>query len=145
MMPTADHIAREVVLPVAPEDAWDALVRPEELAAWLADEVDADGPLDEGSEAILRWDDGDVRVAVVEEADEPRRLAFRWSAEDDDEWTLVELMLEEIPGGTLLRVVESGFASLSVEARTLRVQSAVGWGPRMQAVGAHASMLAYAC
>src|SRR4051812_1946150 len=47
MMPTTDHIAREVVLPVAPEDAWDALVRPEELTAWLADEVDADGPLDE--------------------------------------------------------------------------------------------------
>jgi uncharacterized protein YndB with AHSA1/START domain len=143
-MPTIDQIAREVVLPVAPEDAWEALVRPEELAAWLADEVDADGPLDEGDELVLRWNDGDVRVAVVEDADEPRRLAFRWSAEDDDESTLVELTLEEIPDGTLLRVVESGFASLSVEARTLRVQSAVGWGPRMQAVSAHASMLAYA-
>jgi uncharacterized protein YndB with AHSA1/START domain len=143
MMPTTDHIAREVVLPVAPEDAWDALVRPEELEAWLADEVDADGPLDEGSEAILRWADGDVRVAVVEDVDEPRRLAFRWSAEDDDESTLVELTLEEVPDGTLLRVVESGFASLSVEARTLRVQSAVGWGPRMQACSTHASMLAH--
>jgi len=141
-MPTADHIAREVLLPVAPEDAWDALVRPEELAEWLADEVDADGPLDEGDEMVLRWNEGDVRRAVVEDADEPRRLAFRWSAEDDDESTLVELTLEEIPGGTLLRVVESGFASLSVEARTLRVQSAVGWGPRMQACSAHASMLA---
>ncbi|MEA2480150.1 MAG: hypothetical protein QOJ07_2072 [Thermoleophilaceae bacterium] len=141
-MPTADYIEREVVLPVAPEEAWDALVRPEELVAWLADEVECEGPLDEGSEALLRWHDGDVRHAVVEDADEPRRLAFRWSGDGDDEETLVELTLEEVPGGTRLRVVESGFRALSVEARTLRSQPAVGWGPRLAACSAHASALA---
>jgi uncharacterized protein YndB with AHSA1/START domain len=142
MMPTADHIQREVILPIPPEEAWDALVRPEELTAWLADEVDCDGPLDEGSEALLRWSGGDVRRAVVEDADEPRRLAFRWSADGDDESTLVELTLEEVPDGTLLRVVESGFSALSVEARTLRTQTAVGWGPRLAACSMHAGALA---
>jgi uncharacterized protein YndB with AHSA1/START domain len=143
-MPTADHVQREVVLPVPPEEAWDALVRPSELEAWLADEVDSEGDLEAGSSAVFTLADGDVRHVVVEDVEEPRRVAWRWSVDDDSEGesTLVELTLEEIEGGSILRVVESGFEALSVEARTIRVATATGWGPRMQACGAHMSALA---
>jgi uncharacterized protein YndB with AHSA1/START domain len=121
-MPTHDHVSRSIVLPVPPEDAWDALTRPDELAEWLADEVVCDDDLEEGSEALLRWDDGQERVAVVESADEPRRLTFRWRADGTDDETLVEFTLVELPHGTLLTVVESGFAALPA-----------GWGPRLAA------------
>src|SRR3954466_9248012 len=57
-MTTDDSVMRSIVLPVPPEQAWDALTRPSELAEWLADEVESEGPLEEGSEALLRWDDG---------------------------------------------------------------------------------------
>ena len=144
MMPTADYVQREVVLPVPPEEAWDALVKPSELEAWLADAVDSDGDLDAGSSAVFTLADGDVRHVVVEDVEEPRRVAWRWSTDGDDESTLVELTLEEIEGGSILRVVESGFEALSVEARTLRQASAVGWGPRMLACAAHVGALAYA-
>jgi uncharacterized protein YndB with AHSA1/START domain len=121
-MPTRDHVSRSIVLPVPPEDAWDALTRPGELAEWLADEVVCDEVLETGSRALLRWDDGQERVAVVEAADEPSRLTFRWRADGADDETLVEFRLVELAEGTLLTVVESGFGALPA-----------GWGPRLQA------------
>jgi len=123
-MPTDDSVMRSIVLPVPPEQAWDALTRPSELAEWLADEVESDGPLDEeGSEALLRWDDGNERVAVVDEAEEPGRLVFTWRAEGTDDKTRVEFTLVELPRReTLLTVVESGFAPLPAT-----------WGPKMLA------------
>ena len=96
-MPTDDSVKRSIVLPVPPEEAWDALTRPSELAEWLADEVVCDGELEEGIEALLRWDDGQARVAVVEEADEPRRLTFRWRGDGTDDETRVEFTLVELP------------------------------------------------
>jgi uncharacterized protein YndB with AHSA1/START domain len=129
-MPTDDSVMRSIALPVPPEDAWKALTRPGELARWLADEVVCDADLEEGSEALLRWDDGQERAAVVEEADEPSRLTFRWRAAGTDDETRVEFTLVELPQGTLLTVIESGFAPLPAT-----------WGPRL---AAHASALATA-
>ena len=123
MMPTRDSVSRSIVLPVPPEQAWDALTRPGELASWLADEVESDGPLEEGSRALLRWDDGQERVAVVDDADEPSRLCFTWRADGTDDETRVEFTLVELPlEQTLLTVRESGFAPLPA-----------GWGPKLVA------------
>jgi uncharacterized protein YndB with AHSA1/START domain len=122
-MPTDDSVMRSIVLPVPPEEAWDAITRPSELAEWLADEVDCDADLEEGSEAVLRWQDGQVRRAVVEQADEPSRLTFSWRGDGADDETRVEFTLVELPRReTLLTVVESGFAPLPA-----------GWGPKLVA------------
>lgn len=130
-MPTDDSVMRSIVLPVPPEQAWDALTRPSELAEWLADEVVCDDDLEVGAEALLRWDDGQARRAVVEEAEEPKRLAFSWRGASEDDETRVEFTLVELPRReTLLTVVESGFAPLPA-----------GWGPRLVA---HTGALAVA-
>ena len=130
-MPTDDSVMRSMVLPVPPEEAWEALTKPAELAAWLADEVLCDDDLDEGAEALLRWDDGQARRAVVEEAEEPRRLTFSWRGDGADDETRVEFTLVELPGReTLITVVESGLPALPA-----------GWGPRL---AAHAGALAIA-
>ena len=130
-MPIGDSVERSIVLPVSPEDAWDAITRPSELSEWLADEVVCEDDLEEGSEALLRWDDGQVRRAVVELADEPSRLAFRWRGDGADDETRVEFTLIELPdSSTLLTVVESGFSALPA-----------GWGSRL---AAHAGALACA-
>jgi uncharacterized protein YndB with AHSA1/START domain len=130
-MPTDDSVMRSVVLPVPPEEAWDALTRPSELAEWLADEVDCDDDLEEGTEAVLRWSDGQARRAVVEQADEPSRLTFTWHGEGASDETRVEFTLVELPRReTLLTVVESGFGRLPA-----------GWGPKLVA---HAGALARA-
>ncbi|WP_322748292.1 MULTISPECIES: SRPBCC domain-containing protein [unclassified Frankia] len=57
--------------------------------------------------------------ARIEKVDRPRQLSYRWSQGDagteptDGNATLVEFTLDPVAEGTVLRVVESGFNSLS--------------------------------
>jgi uncharacterized protein YndB with AHSA1/START domain len=98
-------IERELDLPAPPDEVWTALTDPEELTRWFGAEVWGD--LEPGGTAVFREDDGTVRRAVVEEADAPHRLTFRWWPEGGDDWpSRVEYELMEVPGGTRLRVVE---------------------------------------
>ena len=64
-----------------------------------------------------------VRFTLQVERVEPMRvLSFRWhpGANDhaeDDPMTLVEFELEAVPGGTRLRITESGFDRIPVARR----------------------------
>jgi uncharacterized protein YndB with AHSA1/START domain len=113
-MPSSDELTREVILPVPPEEAWDALTTESELEAWFADEVELDPR--PGGEATFRWEGRGSRRAVVEEVSEPWRFAFRWDEEPDGATrseggpgTQVVFTLHEHPRGTRLVVVESGW------------------------------------
>src|SRR3712207_4706077 len=99
-------ITREVELPLEADEAWEAVT---ELEEWLVD--DADLTLEPGEEGTLRLPDGEERRAVVEEVAEGERLAFWWWAEDTVA-TRVELTLVPAVGGTVVRVVESGWTSM---------------------------------
>jgi uncharacterized protein YndB with AHSA1/START domain len=89
------ELIREITLPAPADEVWRSLAEP----AWLGDDAQIE----------LR-PDGEVRAGdrtgFVEQADEPRRLVFWWSAPDEDA-TRVELDLEEDGDETHLRVVES--------------------------------------
>ncbi len=100
----AAAVHRAVVLPISREQAWEAVTDPDQLACWLADDVELDPR--EGGAARFAWDDGSARVGVVDEIAEQRRIAFRWSAEESDEESLVELTLDDVEGGTRVSVVE---------------------------------------
>jgi uncharacterized protein YndB with AHSA1/START domain len=128
-----DSIVREITLPVSPEEAWEAITEPEHLEAWFAEEVEALDPVP-GGEVAVRFAGEGTRRARVEEVEEGRRLAFRWS---DAGATRVEFTLEEVADGTRLIVVESGFDALAL-------LTAPAVGPRMEALGAHMSALAVA-
>jgi uncharacterized protein YndB with AHSA1/START domain len=94
-MENAMELTREITLPATVEDVWSSLAEP----AWLGEDA-----------TIELRPDGEVRAGdrtgFVEEADEPRRLVFWWSAPGEDA-TRVELDLEEDGEETHLRVVES--------------------------------------
>lgn len=110
------EVTRELVLPVPPEEVWEALTDPERLAEWFANEVERDGDA-----LVYRWDDGEVRRATIEEADEPRRLGFRWADEDGGDESRVVFELEEAADGTRLTITEeptSGWSS-ALELRAL--------------------------
>jgi uncharacterized protein YndB with AHSA1/START domain len=94
------EVTRELILPVPPEEVWEALTDPERLKEWFANDVEWDG-----DELVYRWDDGEERRARIEESDEPRRLGFRWSDPGGDE-TRVTFELEEADEGTRLTVTE---------------------------------------
>jgi Activator of Hsp90 ATPase homolog 1-like protein len=98
-------VSREVELPLDADEAWEAVT---ELEGWLVD--DADLTLEPGEEGTLRLPDGEERRAVVEEVEPRERLTFWWWGEDEPA-THVSLTLVPAVGGTLVRVVESGYAS----------------------------------
>jgi uncharacterized protein YndB with AHSA1/START domain len=94
------EVKREIVLPEAPEDVWEALTDEEQLEEWFANEVSLDAR--PGGRGVFRWDDGEERRATVETVEHERRLALRF----DDEG-VVELTLEPLVVGTRVVVVES--------------------------------------
>ena len=94
------EVEREIVVPEAPEEVWEALTEPERLEEWFATEVELDAR--PGGEGVFRWGDGDERAAVVRELEEAERLVLEW----DDGGTVV-LELEPVVEGTRVRVVES--------------------------------------
>jgi uncharacterized protein YndB with AHSA1/START domain len=88
-------VVLEVVVPEPRVEVWRSLTEPE----WLGENA-----------AIDPRPSGEVRAGqrtgFVEEADAPRRLVFWWS-EPGDEASRVELELEKLDEGTLIRVTES--------------------------------------
>jgi len=111
-------VRREVTLPVEPERAWELITDPAELEGWLADEVELEP--EEGGEVYVRFEDGEERWGMVEEADPERRLAFTWGD------SRVEWVLEPVEDGTRLVVVERSLSPVV--------------GPRMAALTAQASL-----
>ena len=126
-------IRREVVLPVDRDAAWEVLSDPRELETWFADEVDLD--IEPGAEGAVRWDDGEERIAVVEEVAEGRRLALRWRAPAGGEESIVELTLDDHDDGTLLVVVELPVAAVRAVSTVLTGGASTTTGPSMALAG----------
>src|SRR5690242_17075356 len=100
------EVEREIVVPEAPDEVWEALTEPERLEEWFATDVELDAR--PGGEGVFQWGDGDERRAVVRELEEAERLVLDW---DDGGATSIELSPAE--DGTRVHVVESspGFAT----------------------------------
>jgi uncharacterized protein YndB with AHSA1/START domain len=100
------EVEREVVLDAPPDEVWDALTDPDRLEEWFANDVDLDLERGDGE---FRWDSGEVRRAVVEEAEAERRLAIRWFDPELGEGSESEVVftLVEVPEGTRLTVTET--------------------------------------
>jgi uncharacterized protein YndB with AHSA1/START domain len=110
-----DRIERELTLPVPIEQVWAALTEPNHLREWFGPAL-AEVDLRPGGQARFGWKvGGEVYPAVVETVEPPTRFSYRWepgAGGTDGITTLVEFTLEELPGGTRLRLVESGFSAL---------------------------------
>ena len=94
------EVEREITIEASPEEVWEALIEPERLEEWFANDVELD-PVP-GGEGTFRWDDGEERRATVREIDEPRKLVLDW---DDDGRVVIEL--QEVESGTVVHVTES--------------------------------------
>jgi uncharacterized protein YndB with AHSA1/START domain len=120
----SDRIEREMTFPARREDVWAAITEPEQLSKWFGTEAELD--LRPGGAGVFRWGEIEVRV-TVEEVTPPSRFSYRWEPSHTPAGgatTLVEFALEEIPGGTRLSLVESGFARLPAESRQ---ENELGW------------------
>ena len=105
------EVEREIVVPEAPDEVWEALTEPERLEEWFASDVELDAR--PGGEGVFQWGDGDERRAVVRELEEAERLVLDW-----DDGGTVAIELEVVEDGTLVRVVEtSPDVGLALELR----------------------------
>jgi uncharacterized protein YndB with AHSA1/START domain len=133
-----DRIEQSIEVKAPRSRVWRALVDSREFTAWFGIEVD--GPFAPGARlrGTLVGTTVDAEVAraqrthegvtfdlVVAQVEPERRLSFRWhpGAVDpaidyaSEPMTLVEFVLEEIPQGTRVTVIESGFDAIPLTRR----------------------------
>jgi len=128
-----DVIEREVLIEASRERVWAVLTEPHHVAGWFGDVAELD--LRPGGKAAFGWAEHGTHYAVIDRVEPPGFLSYRWARDTDTEpaegtATLVEFTLTEVFAGTLLRVVETGFASLHVseaEQDKALEQNTEGW------------------
>jgi uncharacterized protein YndB with AHSA1/START domain len=118
-MPVQDTIERRMTFELPRDVVWAALTEPDQIAQWFGSGAELD--LRPGGDGAFTWDQHGVTSRItVERVDPPSRFAYRWEPGGADRGgltTLVEFILEEIPRGTRLTLIESGFAQLGADTR----------------------------
>jgi uncharacterized protein YndB with AHSA1/START domain len=143
-----DRIEKRIELKAPVSRVWQALTDHREFGAWFR--VALEGPFVPGQEVRGRitWPGAEhlTMTATVQRMESERRFSFTWhpyaidpaidySAEPP---TLVEFTLEAIPDGTLLTVIESGFAALPAHRRDLAFRmNEQGWSIQIQNISQH--------
>ena len=113
-----DMVEREVMIPAPAGEVWPALTHSDEISAWFGAVAEIDAR--PGGRGVFRWPDGTERRVVVEAVEPARRLAFRWLPFQRTAAgeivalpsTRVEITLDDVAGGTRVRVVERPAFSL---------------------------------
>ncbi|AKE89995.1 hypothetical protein A4U64_11845 [Rhodococcus sp. WB1] len=114
-MDTQDRIEREIRIEAPAARVWQLVARP---GWWIGDGDRSGHTVTTDGDLIVVHDPRYGKFPMYRVAsDEPRYLAYRCSAVIDEPprdgaATLVEFVLTEVGGGTVLRVVESGFGAL---------------------------------
>jgi len=146
---STDRIEKEILLKASRSRVWQALSNAEEFGTWFGAAL---GGQQFVSGAHVR---GPITIrglehvffdAVIVEMKPEQILSFRWhpcpldAAIDysKEETTLVVLTLSEAKGGTLLKVVETGFDKLPAtrRAEAFRMNSG-GWEGQMRNIARH--------
>ncbi|HEU4631365.1 MAG TPA: SRPBCC family protein [Gemmatimonadaceae bacterium] len=142
---SGDRIEEQVLLQAPRARVWRALTTAEELGAWfgakLAGATIAPGAQVVGPIALPGYEHLTFDAIIVEMVPE-QRFAWRWHPHAIDPAvdytaeprTLVTFTLEDAPGGgTLLRVVESGFDAIPAARRMPAfLGNASGWRGQLQ-------------
>ena len=136
-MTLSDRIERTMLLPIPRERVWDAITKPEQLARWFGVVSGMDFRV--GGAIQFTWENEPCPYPGIIEVIEPeQRFAFRWPSYAlshpkltfaTTPSTLVDITLEERAEGTLLTLVESGFASLPqpIPAEEAKRNNFDGW------------------
>jgi uncharacterized protein YndB with AHSA1/START domain len=111
-------IERELFIEATPEVVFEVVSQPEHVQQWFPDEANYE--LVPGATGTIRFGDPDAGGAIepftVVEVTYPTRFAFRWIQPPG---LLVTFTLVPSGGGTLLKLVESGFREMGWDEATL--------------------------
>lgn len=145
---TADRIEKTVLLRAPRSRVWRALTDAGEFGAWFGVALDGRFAVGEAIRGRITNPGYDhLTMEVTVERMEPERVfSYRWhphAIEPDVDYsaeptTLVEFRLEEVPAGTSLTVVESGFDRIPAERRDLAWRkNSEGWAGQMERIRSH--------
>jgi uncharacterized protein YndB with AHSA1/START domain len=142
-----DRIEKRIVLRAPPSRVWRAIATTAEFNTWFG--VKLEGSFAPGQRLKGRITNPGYEHLImdieVERVEPERLLSYRWHPHAVDpvdysreSTTLVVFTLAEVPGGTELTVVESGFDALpeSRRAEAFRGNEA-GWSLQLQNVERH--------
>lgn len=157
MATSTDRIEKQVLLRAPIERVWRAISDADRFGRWFGARFD--GPFEAGTRVTgtIEPTEVDAEVArqqapyagtpfdvVVERVEAPRHFSFRWhpgaepgaEAAGDDARTLVSFDLEEVEGGTLLTIRETGFERVPLERRARALeQNEGGWEAQAKLIG----------
>ena len=143
---TTDRIERQVLLRAPRARVWRALTDPEQFGQWfgvlVADAQFAPGARGRGAVTHpgyrhLTWE------VTIERMEPERVFSWRWHPHATDPGqdysaeptTLVVFELEDAPGGTLLKVVESGFDGIPPARRAEAYRgNEGGWTQQIESI-----------
>lgn len=151
-----DRIEKKILLRAPLKRVWRALSDSKEFGAWFGVEFEAPfkpgvhlrgkvvGTAVDAEVAKSQKQYWNVPFEITIDRIEPERLfSFRWhpyaiepSVDYSNEpTTLIEFTLEEVPGGVMLTVIESGFDQIPLERRAKAfTANERGWGTIIQLV-----------
>ena len=145
---STDRIEKSIFLRAPRSRVWRAIATPEEFGAWFRVKLEgafAPGKQVSGRITIAGYENLPMEI-TIEQVEPERLFSYRWhpyaidpkvdySAEP---MTLVEFRLEEVPGGTQLTVVESGFDRIPAarRAEALRMNEG-GWTSQLRNIERH--------
>jgi uncharacterized protein YndB with AHSA1/START domain len=117
-----DSIEREITIAAPIDKVWSVLTEPDHIGAWFGTGTPVQIDLQPGGVMELDHGEHGAYSTTIVKVDPPHTFSYRWASAypgvpaTEDNSTLVEFTLEETADGTLLRVVESGFASIVIPA-----------------------------
>ena len=137
-----DRIEQEISIAAPMERVWAVLTEPAHVGKWFGQGEPT--PVDLRPGGIIHLDHGEYGQfpTRIEKVDPPHYFAYRWASAfpgevaDDENSTLVEFTLTPEGAGTRLRLVESGFASLTIPAERVSAAGyeshAGGWPVKLE-------------
>jgi uncharacterized protein YndB with AHSA1/START domain len=145
---TTDRIEKEIVLRAPRSRVWRALANAQEFGAWFGVKFEGafkSGQRVEGQITSPGYEHVILEV-TIERMDPESLMSYRWHPYaiepgvdfSSEPTTLVEFHLEEVAGGTQLRIVESGFdrIPLARRAEAFRMNDD-GWASQLKNIERH--------
>lgn len=126
---------------------FDLLTEPAEMAQWFGQTADFPEGVHVGAAGAFGWSGHGDFPARIETYDPVSAFAFTWGTPREplreDNSTTVTFTLDEVGGGTVLTVVESGFDTLGEASsrRAVMEDNAQGWVEELDQLVAHVKLV----
>lgn len=147
-MPNADRIEKQIILKAPRTRVWRAITDYKEFGTWFKAKLETPFVVGKWSHGMITYPGYEhLRIDVLVERMEPESVfALRWHPNAVDPGkdfskeptTLVEFLLDEVPEGTRLRLIESGWENIPPDRRAEAFRSNNGgWTEQMTNIEAH--------